>query len=812
MGVRLPWHEYCSNHGRRKETAAMMNDPSHPAPDEASPESLAQEAKKNLLIQEAINALLRISLRPISLDEQLHRVLELILGLPWLSLERKGCIYQADETEKLLVMKAQIGMPAGALATCSRVPFGTCLCGRAIAANELVFADCVDACHNIRYAGMQPHGHYCVPISAGMRRIDLLNLYVREGHQQSPEEARFLRAVADVLAGVIERQRAQERLQEQLRLAEFASDIGQGMCHADSLPDMLRWCAEAMVRHLNGAFARIWTLNEADNVLELQASAGLYTQTDGSHRRVPVGRYKIGLIAQERKSHLTNAVLHDPLVHNQAWAKREGLVAFAGYPLLVEKRLVGVMAMFARHPLSEATLEAMASVANGLALGIERIRTQERLQEQLIERMKAEVRLIEEHGVSRILAVSSNLNDAALKVLQAICETLDWDFGAVWVVDPNDNLLRCAECWHRPEAEVAAFEEATRSSRLSQGTSVPGRVWSSGKLVWFSDVSVDATLSRHQVAAECGLHGAVGFPIQNGGVQGVLEFFSREIRPPDDELTQMMSSIGSQITLFLERRQAQEELQRQAEDRRIARQVQQALLPKAVPMIAGFQISGRSVPAQDVGGDCFDFFPMRMGGEDSFGVFVADASGHGIGAAMLVAQTRAYLRALGLNCTGCTDVGALLTLINQRVACDLVTDHFVTLFLLQLDPRTRCLIYAGAGHWPGYVLDRQGRTKAVLASTGVPLGINPSIEYPAGRAITLEPGELVLLFTDGIIEASRADGRQYGLERTLGIVQVHQQETPDAILEALFQSVTDFSGHAFQDDATSVIIKAEGLA
>lgn len=787
----------------------MMNYPSHPPPDEASLQPPAQEIKKHLLIREALNAILRISLKPISFDEQIHRVLELILRLPWLSLERKGCIYLADETEKLLIMKAQIEMPAGTLSTCNRVPFGTCLCGRAIAANEIVFVDCVDACHNIRYADMQPHGHYCVPISSGMRRIGLLNLYVREGHQQSPEEVLFLRAVADVLAGVIERQRAQERLQEQLRLAEFGRDIGQGMCQGDSLPDMLRRCAEAMVRHLDGALTRIWTLNEADKVLELQASAGMYTHIRGAHHRVPVGRYKIGLIAQERKPHLTNTVLHDPLVHDQEWARREGLVAFAGYPLLVENRLVGVMAMFARHPLSEATLEAMASVANGVALGIERKRSQERLQEQLIERKKAEVRLVAEHRVSGILVLSANLNDAALKVLQAICQSLDWDFGAMWVVDPNDNLLYCAECWHKPEPDVAAFEEATRRCRFSQGVGVPGRVRARGELVWFSDVSVDADLPRHRVAVECGLHGAVGFPIQDGGIQGVLEFFSREVRAPDDELIQMMTSIGSQITLFLERRQAQEELQRQAVDRRIARQVQQGLLPKAMPTIAGFRISGRSTPTQDVGGDCFDFLPMRVGSADCLDVFVADASGHGIGAAMLVAQTRAYLRALALNCMGCTDVGTLLTLSNRGLAHDLVTDHFVTLFLLQLNPRTGCLLYAGAGHWPGYVLDRQGRTKAILGSTGVPLGIDPSSEFPTGPAITLEPGELVLLYTDGIVEAASADGEQYGLERTLGIVRMHLQETPDSILDALFQAVTDFSGRVLRDDITAVIIKAE---
>jgi sigma-B regulation protein RsbU (phosphoserine phosphatase) len=190
-------------------------------------------------------------------------------------------------------------------------------------------------------------------------------------------------------------------------------------------------------------------------------------------------------------------------------------------------------------------------------------------------------------------------------------------------------------------------------------------------------------------------------------------------------------------------------------------------------------------------------------------VLVGDASGHGVAAALRMAETRAYLRAFALTCA---DVGTLLTLGNQRLASDLVTDHFVTLFLLRLDPRTCSLAYASAGHCPGYVLDRQGRTKAVLASTGCPLGIDPATTFPAGPPTTLERGDLVLLFTDGIVEAMSPDGEQFGVERTLGLVRAHRQEAPEAILDALFHAVGDFSGHQLQDDITAVILKADGTA
>jgi PAS domain S-box-containing protein len=184
-----------------------------------------------------------------------------------------------------------------------------------------------------------------------------------------------------VFRDVAERRRQEAVIEEQRRLAELGRDIGLAFTEGDSLGEMLDRCCELTIRDLDGAFARIWTLDRAGATLELRSSAGLYTHIDGPHARVPVGELKIGMIAQKRKPHLTNSVIGDPRIPAQAWAKREGMVAFAGYPLVVEDRLVGVWAMFARHPLSEATLRGMDAVAKQIALGIERKRAEEDLRE-----------------------------------------------------------------------------------------------------------------------------------------------------------------------------------------------------------------------------------------------------------------------------------------------------------------------------------------------------------------------------------------------------------------------------------------------
>jgi PAS domain S-box-containing protein len=188
---------------------------------------------------------------------------------------------------------------------------------------------------------------------------------------------------------ITERRRNAEALLERIRLAELNADMGLALTRSDSLDEMLRRCTEAIVEHLDAAFARIWTLNKKEDLLELQASAGMYTHLDGSHGRVPVGKYKIGLIAEERKPHLTNEVVGDERVTDQEWVKREGMVSFAGYPLIVEDQLIGVMAMFARKHLTEATFQAMASAANAVALGIERKRGEEERAELLISEQRA---------------------------------------------------------------------------------------------------------------------------------------------------------------------------------------------------------------------------------------------------------------------------------------------------------------------------------------------------------------------------------------------------------------------------------------
>ena len=168
-------------------------------------------------------------------------------------------------------------------------------------------------------------------------------------------------------------------IEQRTRISAFREEIGTALSDQEDLKGVLHNCADAVVRHLDAAFARIWTMSGDGRELELQASAGKYTRLDGPHSRIPVGQHKIGLIAQERKPHLTNDVQNDPRVSDKVWARQERMIAFAGYPLVLEDRLVGVMGMFSQKPITESTIDALSFAAGIIAQGIERRRAEEAL-------------------------------------------------------------------------------------------------------------------------------------------------------------------------------------------------------------------------------------------------------------------------------------------------------------------------------------------------------------------------------------------------------------------------------------------------
>lgn len=196
---------------------------------------------------------------------------------------------------------------------------------------------------------------------------------------ESGELVNFVGIVGDVTERKLAEMALHGAMEERMRLAAFREDIRIALSRQEDLREILASCAASIVRHLDAAFARIWTVSSDGRVLELQASAGMYTNLHGAHSRIGLGQMKIGRIAQQKKPHLTNDAQNDPQVSDREWARRENMVSFAGYPLVIEERIVGVLGMFARQPLSETILESLSFAAGIIAQGIERKRAEEAL-------------------------------------------------------------------------------------------------------------------------------------------------------------------------------------------------------------------------------------------------------------------------------------------------------------------------------------------------------------------------------------------------------------------------------------------------
>ncbi len=227
------------------------------------------------------------------------------------------------------------------------------------------------------------------------------------------------------------RKQAEAEQLQQMKLAALRADTGTALTESDSLQDMLNQCAITLNENFDAAFVRIWTLNESEQMLILQASAGMYTHLDGDHSRIPVGQFKIGWIAQQRQPHLTNQVTIDPRISDHEWAKREGIVAFAGYPLMIKNRLLGVMAIFARYPLTKQTLREMASVASAIAIGVDRKLAEEILR-QTAERERAAAQVFQR--MRETLELETIFRATTEELRQAIeCDrTLVYQFNADW--------------------------------------------------------------------------------------------------------------------------------------------------------------------------------------------------------------------------------------------------------------------------------------------------------------------------------------------------------------------------------------------
>jgi serine phosphatase RsbU (regulator of sigma subunit) len=260
--------------------------------------------------------------------------------------------------------------------------------------------------------------------------------------------------------------------------------------------------------------------------------------------------------------------------------------------------------------------------------------------------------------------------------------------------------------------------------------------------------------------------------------------------------------IRKHVNAALREAETQRQLERLEHDMKVARSIQQSLLPSITPSIEGFEIAGWNQPADQTGGDYFDWQPLPSG---RVVVALGDVTGHGIGSALLAAVCRAYARA---NFTMQDQLLTAMKRINAALADDMTSGRFVTFVAVVCEPGNSRVQLLSAGQGPLFIYWLKEDRFDTMGGQALPLGISPRLISEPPLNLELQPGDLLVLATDGFFEWANAQEEQFGTERLKEVVRASRHLPPKEIISTIYRAVVEFSGGTKQqDDLTAVIIK-----
>jgi phosphoserine phosphatase RsbU/P len=240
----------------------------------------------------------------------------------------------------------------------------------------------------------------------------------------------------------------------------------------------------------------------------------------------------------------------------------------------------------------------------------------------------------------------------------------------------------------------------------------------------------------------------------------------------------------------------------------LASEVQKSLLPRENIRIHGFDIAGRNVSCDEVGGDYFDFIFRNQAGNEPLNVAVGDISGHGVDSALLMTTARAFLR---MRASQPGSISAIISAMNRHLVRDVAdSGRFMTLFYLSINPSQMALCWVRAGHDPALLFDASSGEFEELKGAGIALGVESDVSYDEYRKNDLKEGQVIAIGTDGVWEASNKDGEMFGRERFKEVIRNNSEKSAEQILNAVYDELNLFTiGKKPEDDITLVVIKVE---
>ncbi len=483
---------------------------------------------------------------------------------------------------------------------------------------------------------------------------------------------------------------------------------------------------------------------------------------------------------------------------------KSGFRSVAVLPLRVQEKTRGLLHIGDSSPgaLSEDSLSFLETVADSIAMGLARQEAEDsarRRNEVLACMRKIDQAILAADSVS----MASNVAATGVgSLLQTACTCIfQWD------QDREMALLRGHHTVSSPESapvqERLSLSEVPPASRLRDGESV--------QVTDLRELNRAARLD--EMWRENGIRSKATVPIFAG--ESLLGWVSvgwedtGSLSTEDQEILEMVAEVlGIAFINFMgqeKREQLKRELVRKKGQLQKAGRISEQLYPTNMPTIKDFDVGAACDSAGEVGGDYYDFFPLAEG---TTGVVVADAMGHDLSAALVMASMRAYLHSAVQKARGIREV---MLETNTHLAETSFPDVlFCTMILLQLDPHSRSVQWINAGHPAAYIVNTSRKTAIPLESSVPPLGVLPEADIPAVDKLSLRSGDVLVLMTDGIVDARSPDGEAYGPNRTLEVVQQEDGNPAQEIAEAVCDDVRRHcQPHGHGDDITCVVIRAD---
>lgn len=416
--------------------------------------------------------------------------------------------------------------------------------------------------------------------------------------------------------------------------------------------------------------------------------------------------------------------------------------------------------------------------------------------------------------ITRRISRSLNLEEIVMLVMDTLPSLLPYDAAGIYVLErqaarresggvvgADGKKSSYGDRVFRAEAVRGYDIEELMELRLKTGEGIIGYVAQKGEAVISPDVRADP---RYVNARKVTRSEMVAPIISNDEVIGVFDLESDHLNAYTEDDREVLMMLASQVAIIIEKAMLHEQVvekKRLEAQLEVARHVQLSLLPPRDPKLDGFNISAFNFSTEEVSGDYYDFVQIY---EDHLGLVIADVSGKGVPAALLMAFLRASLRA-AIHIGYAPNIS--MAKVNYLLWESIEANQFVTAFYGVLDATNKTLAYANAGHNPPILMDADGKARFIERG-GVPLGMFRNARYYE-YYLPVEAGQTLVIYTDGVTEAASAEGEEYGRERLEQIVREGREKSARELIDFIYRDILRWTdGRGSDDDMTFIIIKA----